>query len=256
MQTCHTVLEARAPLPQPGVPGDFPDDLPRQSLRLLAAIRRHHPATADHSVRVATVLLAMWSRQPALLGDAALVVSAGLLHDLGKLFVPLPLLEAPRGLTEPEMRAIRAHPVTGAETLAALRFPEAVVAAARDHHERWQGGGYPSGLPGDRLLPLARAVCVADSFVAMIEPGRAYRPTLTVAAALAEVEACSGTQFDPDFAQLLVEGLGPSFQAELRLDLPAGQPALPQHGHQHGAVAGLLPSHLLERALRLPPCPW
>ncbi|MCQ4162429.1 HD domain-containing protein [Roseomonas sp. GC11] len=224
------------------------DDLSRQSLRLLGALRHHHPATADHSVRVATVMLAMWSHRPDGLGDAPLVVAAGLLHDLGKIFVPAALLDAARRLDEAEQRLIRAHPVTGAETLAALRFPAEVVAVAREHHERWEGGGYPSGVPASGLCPLVRAACVADSFVAMIEPGRAYRRHLSVAAALAEVRACSGAQFDPDFATLLTEGLGPGFQAELGLDTAPGE--------RRPRVAGLLPSHLLERALGLPPCPW
>lgn len=228
-------------------PGTAPDNLSRQSLRLLATIRRHHPATADHSVRVATVLLAMWSHCPDGLGDRAEVVAAGLLHDLGKVFLPTSLLDAARRLSARETEMIRTHPLTGAEALAALRYPAAVQAAARDHHERWQGGGYPTGRAGTALSPLARAICVADSFVAMIEPGRAYRRHLSVAEALREVQACSGTQFDPGFAALLVNGLGESFQAELGLD----------HGlHRHGTMAGLLPSHLLERALRLPPCPW
>jgi HD-GYP domain-containing protein (c-di-GMP phosphodiesterase class II) len=177
------------------------------------------------------------------------VVAAGLMHDLGKLFLPVALLDAARGLTRDETKAMRAHPVTGAETLAALRFPAAVVSAARDHHERWQGGGYPSGCRGQAVPELARAVSVADAFVAMIEPGRAYRPRLTVAEALAEVGACSGAQFDPAYAQLLVNGLGPAFQQELGLDSAPGH-WQPREG------GGLLLSHRLEHALGLPPCPW
>jgi putative nucleotidyltransferase with HDIG domain len=224
-------------------------DLSRQSLRLLAALRRHHAASADHSIRVATVLLAMASNPAAQLGAPALVVAAGLMHDLGKLFLPVSLLDAARSLTPAETTAMRAHPVTGAETLTALRFPEPVVDAARDHHERWLGGGYPLGCRGITLSPLSRAVCVADAFVAMIEPGRTYRPRLTVAQALAEVEACSGTQFDPGFAAVLVQGLGPAFQQELGLDAAPGR-------WQPRERDGLLLSHRLEHALGLPPCPW
>jgi putative nucleotidyltransferase with HDIG domain len=225
-------------------------DLSRQSLRLLATLRRHHPPSADHSIRVATVLLAMASTShEAWWGEPALVVAAGLMHDLGKLFLPVSLLDAARGLTRDELHAMRTHPVTGAETLEALRFPDDVVSAAHDHHERWQGGGYPTGEPGDKLPPLARAVCVADAFVAMIEPGRVYRPRLTVAEALTEVENCSGTQFDPDFARLLVQGLGPAFQRELGLDAAPGR-------WQAREGDGLLLSHRLEHALGLPPCPW
>jgi putative nucleotidyltransferase with HDIG domain len=241
-------MQARAAQPGP-LPVPDGGDLSRQSLRLLAALRRHHPTSADHSIRVATVLLAMSTCARGALGDPALVVAAGLMHDLGKLFLPVSLLDAARGLTRAELKAMRAHPVTGAETLAALRFPEPVVAAARDHHERWQGGGYPSGGRGEMLPALSRAVCVADSFVAMIEPGRVYRPRLTVAEALAEVESCSGSQFDPGFARLLVEGLGPAFQQELGLDAAPGRWRVRNGG-------GLLLSNRLEHALGLPPCPW
>lgn len=240
--------------PAPARPDPHPDptgdgSLSRQSVRLLAAIREHHPPTADHSIRVATVMLAMAEHRPGVIGDPALVVSAGLMHDLGKLFVPTAVLDAARRLTPEEMQIIRAHSAGGAQTLASLRFPPPVIATALDHHERWQGGGYPSGKAGDSITPLARAACVADSFVAMIEPGRAYRPRLTVAEALAEVEACSGTQFAPTYARLLVEGLGPAFRQELGLDAAPGQ-------WRPRAGQGLLLSHRLENALGLPPCPW
>jgi len=247
--------EAPSPGLRPATPtAHHPDPtgdgtLSRQSVRLLAAIREHHPPTADHSIRVATVMLAMAEHRPGVIGDPALVVSAGLMHDLGKLFVPTAVLDAARRLTREEMEIIRAHSAGGAQTLASLRFPSQVIATALDHHERWQGGGYPSGKAGDSIIPLARAACVADSFVAMIEPGRAYRPRLTVAEALAEVEACSGTQFAPSFARLLVEGLGPAFRQELGLDAAPGQ-------WRPRAGQGLLLSHRLENALGLPPCPW
>jgi putative nucleotidyltransferase with HDIG domain len=184
---------------------------------LLERLRAHHAPTAAHSIRVARVLMALWGGAPDRLGDAETALMAGALHDIGKLFVPAGTLGSGRGLAPAELVAIRAHPETGARVLASLGFPPAVVAAARGHHERWDGGGYPSGRPASELHPLTRAVAVADSFVAMVEPGRAYRAPLTREAALAEVARCRGTQFDPAAADLLLAAFADEDSAQFAL---------------------------------------
>ncbi|MFB9972005.1 HD-GYP domain-containing protein [Pseudoroseomonas cervicalis] len=233
--------------PDPSLDPPWRDEMMRQSQRLLAALRRHHPATADHSVRVATVLLAIRARRPRGLGPVALVAAAGLLHDLGKLFLPVELLDSDRRLTEAQLRRMRAHPETGAETLQALGFPVPLVAVARHHHERWDGTGYPQGLPGPALAPLVRAACVADALVAMVEPGRVYRRHLELGDALRELRACAGRQFDPDYAALLTDDLAPALAEGLGLGAaPLGWGA---------AMAGQLPSPLLEHAFGLPAGP-
>ncbi len=174
------------------------------TLALLDQMRRHHPPTAAHSVRVSRALMAMWGHAPERFGDPELVLMAGALHDIGKLFVPASTLGSGRKLDAEELAAIRQHPITGAEVLASLGFPLAVTDAARFHHERWTGGGYPTGNRSELLHPLTRAVAVADAFVAMVEPGRLYRAPMTKAAALAEISSCSGSHFDPEAADMLI----------------------------------------------------
>jgi putative nucleotidyltransferase with HDIG domain len=190
------------------------------TLALIDQMRRHHPPTAAHSVRVARTLMAMWARAPEPLGDAETVLMAGALHDIGKLFVPAGTLGSGRKLDTEELAAIRLHPTTGAEVLASLGFPPVVVDAARAHHERWAGGGYPSGVRSEQLHPLTRAVAVADAFVAMVEPGRAYRRPMTKAAALAEIVACRGTHFDPTAADTLIGALKEQPGSPADADLP------------------------------------
>jgi putative nucleotidyltransferase with HDIG domain len=174
------------------------------ALAWLGRLRHHHEASAAHATRVARVLTAMHDHAPEALGDPEVLLIGGLLHDIGKLAVPAAILASDRRLEAAEVALVRRHPEAGAELLRGQGFAPEVVAAARHHHERWQGGGYPTGLPAARLPPLARAVAVADAFTAMVEPGRAYRQPITVAAALAEIDACSGTHFDPRFAAILV----------------------------------------------------
>ncbi|NKC32162.1 HD-GYP domain-containing protein [Falsiroseomonas selenitidurans] len=173
------------------------------TLALLGRLRRHHAPSAEHSMRVARVAMAMWRQGPALLGEAMPLLTGALLHDIGKLHVAAATLDGDRRLDAAELASIRRHPALGAALLARLDFPPLVILAARDHHERWAGGGYPTGVAASGLHPVTRAVAVADSFVAMVEPGRRYRTRMTAAAALAEIAACRGTQFDPAMADLL-----------------------------------------------------
>jgi putative nucleotidyltransferase with HDIG domain len=177
------------------------------TLALIDQMRRHHPPTAAHCVRVARAVMAMWAEAPEALGEAETVLMAGALHDIGKLFVPASTLGSGRRLDTEELAAIRMHPTTGAQVLSSLGFPREVVESARYHHERWGGGGYPTGVRAERLHPLARAVAVADAFVAMVEPGRAYRAPMTKAEALTEIAACRGTHFDPEAADILLAAL-------------------------------------------------
>ncbi|WP_051212823.1 HD-GYP domain-containing protein [Rubritepida flocculans] len=182
--------------------------LPARAMRLVDALRRHHAPTADHSLRVATILLAAWRLDPDRRLDAETVAAAGLLHDAGKLNLPLAILDGQRPLEAAERQEVARHPQAGASLLRALGFPGAVCDAALTHHERWDGAGYPLGLAGTEIPWIGRLTAVADSFVAMIEPGRRYRAPRRAKEALEEIARCSGRQFDPEAVRLLRAALG------------------------------------------------
>jgi putative nucleotidyltransferase with HDIG domain len=120
-----------------------------------------------------------------------------LLHDIGKLRTPDEILNKPGPLTEDEWAIIRRHPIDGQAMLdrigGALSHVGRIV---RAHHERWDGGGYPDGLRGERIPLAARIIAVSDAFSAMTTD-RPYREACSVDAALTELQACAGTQFDP-----------------------------------------------------------
>lgn len=158
----------------------------------------------------------MWQQAPTFMGDPSEVVVAGLLHDIGKLRVPAATLDSPGGLDRTARALINAHPTEGATILAAAAFPAAIVDVAQWHHERWRGGGHPSGQPAANLPRLVTTVAVADALVAMVEPGRSYRTPLGRRAALAELSARADVHFDPQATSILLAaaawsdgGLGP-----------------------------------------------
>ncbi len=129
---------------------------------------------------------------------------AALLHDVGKLRLPAGLLREGRSLTAAEREAVRRHPALGVEILRPISRWRPLEPAIHSHHERWDGTGYPRGLAGDAIPMGGRIIAVAEAFEVMTRQ-TPFSPARTPEEALAEIEACSGSQFDPLVARLFVE---------------------------------------------------
>jgi putative nucleotidyltransferase with HDIG domain len=129
-----------------------------------------------------------------------------LLHDIGKIIVPTEVLNKPGKLTEEEWAIIKRHPEAGLELVADIDFPGDITAIIRNHHERWDGKGYPDGLAGEDIPLAARILCVADVYDALTTT-RSYRPGLTHSRA-AEVMLSSEGQFDPELLEMFIEWAG------------------------------------------------
>jgi diguanylate cyclase (GGDEF)-like protein/putative nucleotidyltransferase with HDIG domain len=139
------------------------------------------------------------------------VKTAALLHDIGKLAVPEHILSKPGPLTTEEFQKIRAHPKIGADIISAVPFPYPVAPLILNHHERWDGKGYPSGLKGEEIPLGARILTVVDYFDAVMAE-RPYHKALPHDAAVALLKQESGHALDPTIVQLFVRLL-----PELRL---------------------------------------
>jgi HD-GYP domain-containing protein (c-di-GMP phosphodiesterase class II) len=125
--------------------------------------------------------------------------AAGYLHDLGKVSVPLRILTKAGPLDERERRAVQQHPSDGARILEGIPSLRHLAPGARYHHERWDGGGYPEGIRGDRIPLVAQILAVSDTYDAMTSR-RSYRDSRTHEYAMDEIERSSGTQFGPSVA--------------------------------------------------------
>ncbi|HMH86207.1 MAG TPA: HD-GYP domain-containing protein, partial [Gemmatimonadaceae bacterium] len=125
-----------------------------------------------------------------------------LLHDIGKIIVPTEVLNKPGKLTDEEWAIMKRHPEAGLELVADIDFPGDISAIIRNHHERWDGAGYPDGLKGEAIPFAARILCVADVYDALTTT-RSYRPGLTHARA-AEIMRASTGQFDPQLLEIFL----------------------------------------------------
>ncbi len=173
-------------------------------LALVKAVEIRDPYTAGHQQRVAKLANAL-ARELGLSPDRTEATRiAALLHDVGKIAVPSELLSKPGKLSDLEYQLIRQHPVVSYEILRSIEFPYPIAQYALEHHEKYDGSGYPAGLAGEAINLESRIICVADVMDAMVSH-RPYRPSLGLAAALAEIEHSSGTLYDPAVVTACVE---------------------------------------------------
>ena len=178
--------------------GGDPLDAAGRVLVLLGALNRHDRQTRGHSERVRAVAEYLGQELHLDEADRDRLRWAALLHDVGKLFVPAEVLEKNGPLDAGEWEQVRRHPALGDRLIGPLKpwmgeWADAVV----EHHERWDGRGYPNGLAGEEICLGARIVAVADAYDVMTAV-RSYKPmTMTPGEAREELVRCSGTQFDP-----------------------------------------------------------
>ena len=163
---------------------------------LLSVADQHAPDLRPHSDWVADLARAVAEQLAVRAADIEDIVLAADLHDIGKVIIPRTILHKPGPLDASEWEVIRKHTITGEAILRSAPALQGAATIVRSTHERVDGGGYPDGL-ADGDIPLgARIIAVCDAYDAMTSD-RAYRPAMTQAEALAELEAASGTQFDP-----------------------------------------------------------
>ncbi|MEY2430643.1 MAG: hypothetical protein QOC92_368, partial [Acidimicrobiaceae bacterium] len=178
--------------------GTGPDAHAIALLELVAALSRHDRALRGHSERVRAYSELVAEEFGLDRGARDGLRWAGLMHDVGKLEIPAAVLNKAGPLSPDEWELIRKHPQIGAELCAPLvPWLGEWVAAVLDHHERWDGTGYPRGLAAADISLAGRVVAVADAFDVMTS-ARSYKKPRPVDQALAELVRCSGTQFDPN----------------------------------------------------------
>ena len=139
----------------------------------------------------------------------------GLLHDVGKIGVPDAVINKPAKLNDEEYEIIKNHPVMGARILKNIKEMPSLATGARWHHERYGGGGYPDGLVGDDIPEEARIIAVADAYDAM-SSRRSYRDVLPQKVVREEIEKGKGTQFAPQFADIMLAMIDEDTEYKMR----------------------------------------
>ncbi|HEY0547294.1 MAG TPA: HD domain-containing phosphohydrolase [Pyrinomonadaceae bacterium] len=173
------------------------EDAYRSTLKALAqALETRDAETHGHSERVVTFSLRLGRELGLDKGQMKSLEFGSLLHDIGKIGVPDAILRKPAKLTSEEWIKMREHPLHGQQILREIRFLEGASRVVGQHHEKWDGSGYPLGLHGEEIDLNARIFAVADAFDAMTSD-RVYRAGRSYEVAAAELERCGSQQFDP-----------------------------------------------------------
>lgn len=188
-------------------------------LALVAALDAREHETSDHSQRVVRYTSAIAERMGIKGPDLEEIGRGALLHDIGKIGVPDAVLLKPGKLTSEEWKEMRRHPDIGFQMINAIPFLDTPAKIVLSHQERWDGGGYPRNLSKHEIHVGARIFAVADTLDAMTSD-RPYRMGTTFANAIAEINRCAGTQFDPEVVRAF-NALGEGGLVKIKQDMVA-----------------------------------
>jgi PAS domain S-box-containing protein/putative nucleotidyltransferase with HDIG domain len=159
-------------------------------------VETRDPYTAGHQDKVARLAAAIAKKMDLSEEMIRGIQMAGVIHDIGKMYIPAEILSKPGKLSSIEMQLIRTHPQSGYDIMKDVEFPWPVARIILEHHERMDGSGYPRGLKGEEILIETRILAVADVVEAMASH-RPYRAGLGIDTALEEIEKNKGTLYDP-----------------------------------------------------------
>ena len=195
------------------------DKLERISMQIVrtlsGAIDAKDTYTNGHSNRVAEYAREIAKRAGFDAKQQNDIYMMGLLHDVGKIGIPETIINKPSGLTDEEYQVIQTHPLLGAQILSNITdFPQLSV-GARWHHERFDGKGYPDGIAGEDIPIEARIVAVADAYDTM-SSRRSYRDVLPQDVVRSELVKGRGSQFDPEFADIMLSMIDADTEYQMR----------------------------------------
>ena len=192
-----------------GTAGESVQGCAERLVALAGALNAHDRLTRGHTERVRAYTLMIGEEMGLAHAELDRLHWAGLVHDIGKLKVPSEILSMAGKPDDAEWQILRRHPAAGIEMVEPLRpWLGGWVDAASQHHERWDGKGYPLGLAGSQISMAGRIVAVADAFDVMTSV-RSYKKAMSPEDARAELARCAGTQFDPQVVRAFLNlGLG------------------------------------------------
>ena len=167
---------------------------------LARAIEIRDPYTNGHQKRVSQIAEAIALEMSLPASQITGIRLGAMIHDIGKISVPIDYLTMPRKLTNLEYALVKTHPQSGADILVGVEFPWPIAEMVLQHHERMDGSGYPRGLKKEEILLEARIIAVADVVDAM-SSSRPYRAALGIYMAAVEIRENSGTLYDPSVVE-------------------------------------------------------
>lgn len=179
---------------------------------LRQTVEAKDPYTRGHSDRVSEYSVLIGKKLGLDENTLHILKIGGLFHDIGKIGIPDSILLKESKLSDEEYSQIKNHPMIGVHMLGDAAIFTDILPIVKHHHERYDGRGYPSQLVGDDIPYVARIAAVADTFDAMTSK-RSYRNSLPIDVVRAEIERCSGTQFDPNIAKVFLDIMDNDFDS-------------------------------------------